>query len=63
MVKPFLEGRSLQEAMELNKIYIINYKHLLDVTCTDCRKVIAIPKISLSHAMQQNRKQQEKELI
>jgi hypothetical protein len=39
MVKPFLEGRSLQEAIELNKIYIINYKGVLDVAGMENRKV------------------------
>lgn len=39
MVKPFLEGRLLEDAIKLNKIYIINYKEVLDVTCKNNRKV------------------------
>jgi hypothetical protein len=52
MVRLFLEGRSLQEAIEINKIYIVNYKDVLDICCADNRKVIVtIIKIkNLFHA-------------
>lgn len=39
MVNPFLEGRSLPDAIEQNKIYIVNYKDALEITCRENRKV------------------------
>ena len=39
MVQPFLEGQSLEDALQRNKIYIINYKDVLEIICRDNRKV------------------------
>ena len=42
MVRPFLEGLSLEEAIEINKIYIVNYKDVLAISCMDNKK-LAVP--------------------
>ena len=39
MVKPYLDGLKLEEAMVLNKIYVVNYKDVLDIRCKGDKKV------------------------
>lgn len=39
MVEPFLEGFRLEEAIVLNKVYIVNYKDVLKISCKDEREV------------------------
>lgn len=39
MVEPFLEGKTLDEAMEKKKIYLLDLMYLADIECTANRKV------------------------
>jgi hypothetical protein len=47
-VEPFLEGQTLEEAMENKKIYIVDHSFLKYIQCTDNRKVWLHPK-NISH--------------
>ena len=44
MVKPFLDGLTLEEAMEKKKIYIVNLKRLSDVMCR-FNRVVSVTQI------------------
>lgn len=44
MVKPFLDGLTLEEAMEKKKIYIVNLKRLSDVMCR-FNRVVSVMQI------------------
>ena len=39
MVEPFLEGMTLDEAMQSKKLYLIDLTYLVSIQCTDDRKV------------------------
>ena len=39
MVEPFLEGNSLEDALEAKKIYILDYAVLDGIKCSHGRKV------------------------
>lgn len=39
MVEPFLEGQTLEEAMDERKIYIVDHSFMKDLQCTNNRKV------------------------
>ena len=39
MVEPFLEGQTLEEAMDDKKIYIVDHSFMKGLQCTNSRKV------------------------
>jgi hypothetical protein len=47
-VEPFLEGQTLEEALQNKKIYIVDHSFLKYIQCTDNRKVWLHPK-NISH--------------